>query len=204
MKFYARICILANYLIFSAMEPDLNRNRLYVTLADFKYATRVFTRRMMLGPVLMAFEGGFLSFESGEVTTAMRAEGEWQGRAVFSPGILRALATVPPDIDPIPIAYAEGRILIGSMTIPCKWTLPRQELAHEIENPGLVDLLALGRTLTRGEVRGTELGKRIRSAIEKTDRRIRNAATQLNELDISEQEIRALLEARIASRLTTR
>ncbi len=187
------------------MEPGLTRNLLRVTRYDFKHATQVFARkRLPLGPVLMAFENGFLSFESGAVMAVMRAEGEWQGRAVFSPEILRALATVPPDVDPIPIAYADEHILIGSMTIPCRWDLPRQELTQEIINPGIVDLLALGRTLTRSEIRGTELGKRIRSANEKTERRIMNAASQLFELEISEREIRALVEARVAVRINQR
>ncbi len=186
------------------MEPGLTRNLLHVTRAEFKRATKVFTRkRLVLGPVLMAFEGGFLSFESGDVTVVMHADGEWQGRAWFSPQVLRAVATVPPDADPIPIAYAEGFILIGGITIPCEWRLSREELAHQIENPCLLDLLALNRTLTRAEIRGTELGKRIRSATEKADRRIRNAVAQLAELEISEREIRGLVEARIALRLRT-
>lgn len=187
------------------MEPKLTRNLLHVRRADFKQATKVFTpKRLVMGPVLMAFEGEFLSFESGDVTAVMRAEGEWQGRATFSPQVLRALATVPPDADPISIAYAEGRILIGSMTIPCQWTLPRHELAHELENPCLVDLLALGRTITRAELKGSDLGKRISNASETAERRIRNAAAQLIELEISARDIRALMEARIATRLHAR
>lgn len=184
------------------MEPGLTRNLLHVTRADFTDATKVFTRkRLALGPVLMAFEGGFLSFESGDVRVVMRADGEWQGRATFSPDLLRALATVPPDSDPIPIAYAEKRILIGGMTIPCQWSMPRQELAREIENPGLVDLLALNRTLTRAEIHGSDLGKRIKSAVGQADRAIKNAAARLVELDISEADIRALLEAKIRLRM---
>lgn len=187
------------------MAPGHSQNSLHVALTDFKHATKVFTRkRLTLGPVLMAFENGFLSFESGEVTVVTRAEGVWEGRAVFSPEILRALATVPPDIDPIPIAYADGHLLLGCMTIPCQWSLPRQELAREIANPGLIDLLALGRTLTRSEVRGTELGKQIRNAEAKMERRIKCATEELMELEISEQEIRSMVAARIASRLKAR
>jgi len=183
------------------MEPGLTRNLLHVTLREFKSATCVFAKkRLVLGRVLMAFENGFLSFESGSVTAVMRAEGEWQGRATFSPEVLRALATVPPSCNPIPIAYADGHILIAGMTIPCDWWLPRKMLAQEIENPGLVDLLALGRTMERGEVRGTDLGKQIRSANEKAKRRIKNAAAQLADLEIAEDEIQALVEARIATR----
>lgn len=184
------------------MEHGINRNLLHVTLAEFKDATRVFTRRgLALGPVLMAFENGYLSFESGAVTVVMHAEGEWQGRATFSSKILCMLAAVPPNIDPIPIAYAENKILIGSMTTPCEWSLPRQKLAQEIANPSLVDLLAIGRTLTRSEVTGTEQGKKIRSAIATSNRRIKKAADQLGDLDISVDDIRALVELRIAMRL---
>lgn len=184
------------------MEPGLNRNLLTVTLSEFKRATKVFTsKRLALGPVLMAFEGGFLSIESGDVTKVMRAEGEWHGRATFSPSVLRALATVPPSVDPIPIAYADGKILFGGLTIPCQWSLPSQLLAQQIENPGLIDMLAMSRTMSRADIRGTDLGKRIRSAVVKADRRIANAAKQLVDLDVTEAEIRALVEARIESRI---
>jgi hypothetical protein len=55
------------------MQSSLNLNLLHVTRTDFKYATKVFTRkRLALGPVLMAFEGGLLWFESGAVKVLMR------------------------------------------------------------------------------------------------------------------------------------
>lgn len=118
------------------MEPAHAHNLLYVTRYDFRQATKVFARkRLALGPVLMAFENGFLSFESGGVAGVMHAEGDWQGRATFSPEILRALATVPPDADPIPIAYADGHILIGGMTILCQWSLPSRSLPTKSRTP---------------------------------------------------------------------
>jgi hypothetical protein len=131
-----------------------------------------------------------------------RAEGEWHGRATFSPEILRALATVPPNQDPIPISYADGHLLIGSMTVMCDWTIVSTAVIQDLVNPGLVDMLALARTMPRHEIIGTPLGRKTRGAVEKAERRIKNAARQLADLEVTEAEIRTLVEARIAARLS--
>ena len=181
----------------------MTKNFLQVARADFKRATKIFCRkRLKLGPVLLSFENDFLFIESGEITKVTRAEGEWHGRATFSAEILRALATVPPSQDPIPISYADGHLLVGSMTVMCQWTSVSKVLVQDLVNPGLVDMLALARTMPRHEVLGTPLGKRIRSAVEKAERRIKNAAGQLADLEVTESEIRNLVEARIATRLS--
>ena len=183
------------------MEPGRNRNLLHVALGEFKLATKVFTRkRQFLGRVLMAYEGGFLSFESGSVTAVMRAEGEWQGRASFAPEVLRALSAVPPNMSRVPIAYAEGHLLVGGLTISCDWWLPRQHLAQHIAKPCMLDLLAIGRTMPRAEIQGTDLGRRVQESVQEANRRIRTAARQLIELGVSENDIYAMVDARIAAR----
>lgn len=181
---------------------DMQRNLLQVTLSDFKLAMKPFAaKRRRLGTVLLAFEGGYLSIESGEVTTVMHAEGSWNGRALFSPEVLRALATFPPLQDPITFSYADGHVLIGTMTIPCQWESSSKQLIQILTNPDLVDLLALGKSITRAEYLGSELGKNIRNAQQKAERRIKNAAGQLADLDVTEREIRTLVESRVAERL---
>jgi len=177
-------------------------NLLQIPLAEFKRATKVFTpKRRKLGPALLAFDGTFLSIESGDVAAVMRASGEWHGRATFSAEILRAVATVPPLQNPVPIAYADGHLLIGSMTIPCQWQLISQALIEDLENPSLMDLLALERTLPRDEMKGSALGKRIVGAVRDAEQRIHRAAAQLAELEVTENEIRGLVEAKIARHL---
>lgn len=184
------------------MAASFSNNRLQVSAAEFKSATKVFGRkRVKLGPVLLAYEAGFLSIEAGEVTAVMHADGEWHGRASFSPEILRALATVPPAQDPIHFAYADGHLMIGSMSIPCQWNIVSQAFIRDVADPGMLDWLALDRTVARLEVRGTGMGEQIRRAREKAERRIRNAATQLAELEVTEEDIRALVEARVAARI---
>lgn len=177
-------------------------NRLHVSQRNFKDALKPFAaKRRKLGPALLAFEGGFLSIESGEATAVMHATGEWHGRARFSAEILRALATYPPPEDPVTVSYAEDHLLIGSMTIPCQWDIPFKAIVQDLVAPGLVDLLAMDRTLPRAEIAGTGLRQAIRSAKEKAERRISNAAAQLKDLDVSENEIRDLVEAKIRRRL---
>lgn len=178
------------------------RNHLLVERSAFIDAFRVYgKKRAKLGPVLLSFEGGFLMVESGGIAKAMSAEGQWHGRATFSPEILRALAMVPPAQDPIPISYADGHLLIGSMTLVCRWESLSKATVKDLVNPGLVDLLALARTMPRPEILGTPLGKTVRAAVEKAERRIKNAAAQLVDLEIAESDIRALVEARIVKRL---
>ncbi|MFZ2301812.1 MAG: hypothetical protein WAW10_08080 [Gallionella sp.] len=177
-------------------------NLLQVSFAEFKRATKVFQRkRLQLGPVLLAYESGFLSIESGEVTTVMNAVGEWHGRAMFSPEILRALAMFPPLQDPVKISYDGGHLFVGSMKIICQWNTVSQAFIHDIVSPSIIDLLALSKTVHRCEIGGTGLGRKIRSAHQKAERRIMNAAKQLQDLEITEAEIRSIVDARIAARL---
>ena len=158
-------------------------------------------KRRKLGPVLLAYESGYLSVESGGVMKVMHAEGEWHGRATFSPSVLRAIALEPPSQDPITIAYGNGRLLIGAMTVRCEWQDLRKARVQNLLNPSSLDLLALERTLSRIEINATDLGDKIHDAQEKVARSIRRAASALSALEITESQIRELVEARIQSRL---
>jgi hypothetical protein len=65
-------------------------NTLKVELKEFKFSTKPFRdQRRKFGPVLLSFADGFLSFESDDVTVVMHAVGEWNGRATFSPTLLK-------------------------------------------------------------------------------------------------------------------
>ena len=154
--------------------------------------------------MLLVYEGGYLSIESGEVTAVMNATGEWQGRATFSPDILRALVMVPSLDDPFHISYDDGHLLIGNIIIICQWNTFSQAFIHDLTNPNLIDLLALRETLPRSEIGGTEIGKKTRSAHEKAERRILNAAMQLQDFEITEAEIRQLVEKKVKSHLETK
>jgi hypothetical protein len=61
----------------------------------------------------------------------------------------------------------------------------------------------LERTIPRAETAGNELSRKIRSARLKLERRLKNAASQLEEFEITEAELRDIVETRIKSRLGT-
>jgi hypothetical protein len=180
------------------------KNFLEVDAGDFKLATRIFSgKRCKLGPALLAFEGGFLSIESGDATAVMHASGEWHGRATFSGEVLRALATVPPAGNPIVISYAEGHLLVSNITIQCHWSRISEAFIADLENPKPLDLLALESILPRAEMASTNLGRKIKTTRNKLEQRLKKAALQLEDFEVTEAELREMVEARIRSRLST-
>jgi hypothetical protein len=181
-------------------------NLLQVVLPEFVIGLKPFrSKRHAPGQVLLAYEGGFLSFESNEVKTVMRAKGCWEGRASFSAEIMRALAMVPPSQNPVTISYAQDHILIAGMTIACSWDSGCDDdidiLVDEALNPSIIDFLAMDRTARRAKVGQSGISQKIRGAKQKMERRIKNAYAQLSDLGITEQEIRSLVEAKIEARI---
>lgn len=178
------------------------KNFLTVVQPEFKDVLKIFRpKSVQKGPVLMSYEGGFLSIESGGSTAVMRAEGEWHGRATFRPEILQALAHVPPTMNPIPISYAENHVLIGSLTIPCLWELQGSSMIYELENPSLLDLVVLERFIPRAELHATERGKQIKSAVRTMERRVANAQKSLLDFGVTEADLKGLVEQKIECRI---
>jgi len=180
-------------------------NRLQVSLGEFKLALKPFAaKRLKLTEVLMAFEGGFLSFESGDVKVVIRATGSWSGRASFSPEILRAIATVPPSENPVTVSYAQNHLLLAGLTIKCEWRDGRKDGDAWVDmraalEPSIIDVLAMERSAPR--VKAAGIGKKVRSAHEKMERRIKAATLQLADLEITESEIRSLVKKKIIERI---
>ena len=179
----------------------MNQNLLQVGRAEFKKACKVFTsKRLELKRAHIKFESGLLSINSGAYTAVMRAAGTWHGHASFSGNLLRAIATAPPMGDPITIAYADGHLLIGSMTVTCDWSLAEPLAAVDADALVLLDLLALARAPI-AEPKGSDLPKRIRAAVRSSETRIRSAAAQLADLGVTEAEVRLVVEQSVQRRI---
>lgn len=189
-------------------------NELRVPLWEFKRAMGRFkeygrinpyrNRRKTAAPspeALIAFNGGFLSFEAEDLVAAIRAEGEWHGRATISVRMLGILALSPPLEDPVPIVYDGDRLQISTVSMRCDWDQDGARLVERAENPGPLDLLAMDRTVSRAEVHGTDLGKRITAAKRRVGGAITRASKLLADLEITKGELWEMVEARIRSRL---
>lgn len=177
------------------------KNRLEVGRADFISAFRTFSKVDLRPDALLAFEGGFLSVEAGDRAAVVHAEGEWHGRARFSPIVLRALAKVPPAGDPVAIELVEGRVQIGTMMIGCRWESVSARFIQELKNPDYLDLLAMDRTLPRSEIRSKRLDRQIRTAQATLAGRVAKAAKLLEVADIEERDLWQLVEQNIKLRM---
>lgn len=190
------------------------KNELHVPLPEFKRAmgrfkeyrriepTRRGRRRQATVPrALLAFNGGFLSFEAGDLVAAVHADGEWHGRAWFSAQFLGALGAVPPTENPVRVRYTDGKLQISALVLSCDWEQDGAQLVHQVVDPSPLDLLAMDRTLSRAEIHGTELGKRIVATKRKVGGAVTRASKLLADVDITKDELWEMIEARIRTRL---
>lgn len=178
------------------------KNELSVALDDFKLSIGPFAKKKKkLGKALLCYSGKYLSIESGNAKVVMNAEGSWHGRATFAPEILKALAEIPPVADPLVFTYEDGFLRIGTMKISCQWEAESAVFIKNLQQPSLVDLLAMEATMPRVELGSTELGKKIMDARITAGRKIRTALMQLEDLEITEEDIRRLLDEKIARRI---
>lgn len=172
--------------------------RLTVTLPDFIAATKVLKKRKWkLDEACLAFEGGFLSIEAGDVGIVMHAEGEWSGRCYFEPAVLVALAQMPPTTGPVHFAFADDRLFIGSIMIHARWVPSRTAAKDLLESPTLLELLAIAEIAPRSQAMHPQLRQKIRAAKAQVKRRIAGAVKKLDGLGITEQDLQALLKTKI-------
>ena len=190
------------------------KNELRVPLLEFKRAMGRFReygrikpfrkgrKKPVLSPeALIAFNDGFLSFEVGELVAAVRAEGEWHGRASISAQMLGLFALSPPIEDRVAIVYGGDRLKISTVTMRCDWKQDGAHLIQRVENPGSIDLLAMERTVSRAEIHGTDLGKRITQARRAAESSVNKAAKSLAKLGITEDDLWNLVEIQVKARM---
>src|SRR5262245_52364948 len=112
---------------------------------------KAFNVRSLPRSAMLAFEGGFLSIEAGNLCVTMRATGVWHGRARFSANLLKALAVAAPKEDPVVTHYQGGRLHIAGIVLDCKWQVVSKAFIKDITRPSPLDLVAMDQTLPRSE-----------------------------------------------------
>jgi len=151
---------------------------------------------------MIAFSNGYLSFEvEGAEVVAIGAEGNWQGHASIPAYCLALLHAAPPTENPVELRYENGKMRISTMSIGCHWEPVSAELIRRSESPDTLELLALDRTISRSEVHGTPLGRKIAQAKRVASTAITRAAKSLEPFGIVRVEIAAMVERQIAARI---
>lgn len=176
------------------------RNFLEVRRPDFVSALKKLRSASRKDHALLAFEGGYLSIEVEDRACAMHATGEWHGRARFSANVVRALAESPPAEDPIMISFRDGSLRISTMMIACRWETVSKAFIRDVTAPDYLDLVAMDRSLSRAEIRGTGLNRKIATAKSVLAGRVAKAAKLLEIADITEGDLWNLVEQNVRLR----
>lgn len=180
----------------------MDSNQLQVNLAEFMSAIILLKKvKPSKAKALLAFDGRYLSIEVGSATAAMVAEGEWHGKARFASNLVHTMMKFPPVTDPIKISYQNNELLFAGVKIPCEWELVSKSYIKSLENPTLLDLLAIEKTVERHELGVTKLEKKCNSALKEKERRITSAANQLEVIGISAEQITHLVDKSISDRI---
>src|SRR5690606_3494285 len=108
----------------SAMRQSDAVNRLQVPRGVFVEELRRMFKilgRRKAGEALLVQDVDRLLIRIGGAECALPAEGIWSGEARAASGLLRTIARVPPNQDPLVIAVRDGRLWIANSSTPCRW-----------------------------------------------------------------------------------
>ena len=182
----------------------MKNNELRIALPEFKLAMRMFRRyRKAKNPpeAMFAFESGMLSIEAGGEVAVVHAEGEWHVRAWISSYYLGVFHEVPPRENPVVLRCVEGQLHISTLNIGCRSESLSAPMIKRAENPDIIDLLALDRTVPRHEFHGTDLGKRIAQAKRTASGTITRSSKMLAKLGITEDDLWEMVESQVKERM---
>lgn len=189
---------------------SMQNNQLTIDLKEFNHAMKVFKvgmerknakKKAVLLPAALSFSNGFLSIESDDKIAVMHALGEWHGKAQFSSNVVKALALVPFSGGSVVIHYRDGKLSIGSTTIDCEWELASKDMIAQATNPSLIDIFAMWRTQPADQLLAKGITQLNKLANEKLLKATASAAKKLDEFEVSQDDLLALIEAKVKARI---
>lgn len=189
----------------------MTRNELSIDLKEFVHSLKVFKigmerknakKKSVTLPAMLSFNDGFMSIECEDKIMVVRAKGEWHGKAQFSSTTIKALALVPPNINPVIVKYEDGKISIASMRVSCDWEQLSYTLLDRLNNPTCMDILAMWRTQPAVDLKTHGIDKEYKLAQEKMMKLTAVAAKKLEEFEVTQQELINLIEAKIKAKIS--
>ena len=155
----------------------------------------------LLLPAILSFSDGFLSIESDDKVAVMHASGEWHGKAQFSSSIVKALALVPSNINPVMINYADGRLSVGTTSIVCDWELASQGMIAQSTNPSLIDVFAMWRAQPAEQLLAKGITQQNKLAKLKLLKATASAAKKLDEFEVTQDDLLKIIEAKVKAKI---
>ena len=188
----------------------MQNNCLTVDLKEFNFAMKTFKvgmprknakKKPIFPPAILSYSNGFLTIESEDKLVNIHAKGEWHGKTEFSNTVVTALALVPLTGDPIIIKYADNKLHIANTSIQCTWTLFSSELISQLANPSLIDIFAMWRSLPAHQVHGDGIAKQYQAGHTRMLKETEKIARKLTEYEITQEDLIALIEAKVVAKI---
>lgn len=176
---------------------------LSVDIHDLIAGLKRFRLRRKIRPTekaILAFDGRFCSIEALDTVIVANATGVWPGIARFSASVIVALVKFPPANDPFIVSLDGDRLKLGSLNIGCEWQPVSHTLSKLPAAPDWVQALSLKYRATRGQILSEGLEEEIAQAERKLAMLITRITKSLSPLGVSENDIRSLVENRLAER----
>jgi hypothetical protein len=149
----------------------------------------------------IGFDGRFFSIKAANRVIVAHARGTWPGVAYVRSNAILAIALAPPDGEPVRVSCDGKRLRTGSFSVVCAWQPVSMTL---LSLPGVPDWLeALSREYRSGRTQACVQGRTDRRVVKSEQQLaslISNAAKSLAALGITEQDVRSLIESRLARR----
>lgn len=189
----------------------MSKNVLTIDLKEFNHAMRIFKvgmerknakKHQVILPAMLSFNDGFMSIESDDKLMVVKATGEWHGKAQFSQSIIKALALVPPNANPVLVSYSDGKISIATMKAPCDWESISHKLLEKLLHPSMLDIFAMWRTQPAAELRVNGMDKHHKLAQLKMMKITASASKKLEEFEVTQQDLLNLIEAKVRAKIS--
>lgn len=183
-------------------QTNRTEARLTIVLSDLLPAFRLLlkTRKRKLkvcDEAVLSYDGACLHFALSGITVAVPAVGTWPGQARLPGRVILGLAEVPPTHDPVVLAVEQDRLTFGTTSVPCVWQSAWLSQIDMPANAAILHYLALRQTHTNEEIMQSGLSAAVKDAEVKRDRIIGAALKSLSRLDITETDLRRLLDTKI-------
>lgn len=151
---------------------------------------------------VIGFDGRFFSIKAANRVIVAHARGTWPGLAFVRSNAIVAMALAPPDGEPVRVSCDGKRLRFGSFSVVCAWQPISVTL---LSLPGVPDWLeALSREYRAPRAQtcidGGSTDVRVIKSEQQLARLVSRAAKTLAALGVTEQDIRSLIESRLAQR----
>lgn len=150
---------------------------------------------------VVGFDGRFFSIRAANRVIVAHAQGTWPGLAYVRANVIIAMALAPPTGEPVRIWCDGKRVRFGSFVVMCAWQPISATLLSLPAAPDWIEALSREYRTGRGQtvVDGAKVGRLVKSE-QQLARLVSRAAKPLAALGVTEEDIRSLIERRLAQR----